>query len=72
LIAINNRCLFNYGKIKRAEWTNRKLKEQKHHFLPNVKDIRLDNRSPKNTPHNFDFENDETSKHIFKRKISKN
>jgi len=23
-IAINNRNLFNYGKVKRAEWTNRK------------------------------------------------
>jgi hypothetical protein len=40
LIAINNKCLFNYGKVKRAEWTNRKSAEIPH--FPNLKGLRID------------------------------
>ena len=44
LIAINNRSLFNYGKVKRAEWTNRKLSEEKSTFLPDLKALKLDHQ----------------------------
>jgi len=42
LIAINNRCLFNYSKVKRAERTNRKLNSDKSCFLPDLKDLKVD------------------------------
>lgn len=44
LIAINNRCLFNTSKVKRAERTTRKLNLSAHSPLPDLKMIRLDNR----------------------------
>ena len=51
LIAINNRCLFNYGKVKRAEMSNRKKTEAEILFLPDLKKLKLDNRTVSHKEH---------------------
>lgn len=52
LIAINNRSLFNYSKVKRAEWTNRKHSPEKLITFPNVNDLKIDSRKIKNSSTN--------------------
>lgn len=48
LIAINNRCISKYSKIKRAEEMSNRY-HKKNPFLPNIKKLKLDIRqsSPK-------------------------
>lgn len=45
-MSINNRALFNRGKVQRSEWTTKKHNPLSTTFLPDVENINLDNRSP--------------------------
>lgn len=45
-MSINNRALFNRGKVQRCEWLNRKKSTAGVKFLPDLSRINLDNRSP--------------------------
>lgn len=48
LLSINNRALFNRGKVQRCEWVAKKHLNPNSTFLPDVKNLNLDNRSVKN------------------------
>lgn len=48
LMSINNRALFNKGKVQRCEWLNkRRYSIGNSGFLPDIKNICLDARTPK-------------------------
>ena len=45
-MSINNRALFNRGKVQRCEWMNRKNNSNHTSFFPDVSNLNLDTRSP--------------------------
>ena len=45
LLSINNRALFNKGKVQRCEWLTKRYSEAQEGFLPDIKNLSLDNRS---------------------------
>ena len=46
LMSINNRAMFNRGKVQRCEWMSKKVQPFQSNFFPDLPNISLDTRSP--------------------------